>query len=139
MNVFFSIISTLLAALIMCQCSGFNKSSQKKQPTIIEATFDTWRKPPLSGSEVPEKGVDLTVILENWPSDAEPLHIIYDGWKSFPAEIADSTGREVTIKARIIISSSMLNKTSGKTTKTDRLVYRASDTTTTYLPIKSWE
>jgi len=138
MNVSFSMMITLIATFFMYQCSATNKSSGQKPIEIDNATYKKWSKPPTSTSEVPEKGTDLWITLEGWPKEAKPMHIIYNGRTSFPAEIVDSTENNVTIKARIVISSSVLNKTSEKTSKTDRLVYRISDSII-YLPIKSWK
>jgi len=139
MNVSFSMMIFFIVTFFMCQCSATNKSSNKKQMKVVNAYYKNWSKPPLSDSDVPEKGIDLRIQLDDWPEEAKPMHIIYNGRTSFPAEIDDSTANKVTIKARIIINSSVLNETSEKTSKTDRLVYRTSDSTITYLPIKSWK
>lgn len=139
MNVPFSMMISLIAIFFMCQCSATNKSSDQKQIKVGKASYKNWTKPPLSTSDVPEKGTDLWITLEGWAKEAEPLHIIYNGRTSFPAEIVDSTANEITVKARIIISSSVLGEPSAKTSKTDRLVYRISDSTTSHIAIKSWK
>lgn len=105
---------------------------------IENATYHRWSEPPAKGGDIPEKGVDLQVIVKNWPANTRPSYIIFDDQKSFKAEISDTTDAGLVISARIISTSSLLDETSGQTELSDRLTYETTEGKTNYIEIEEW-
>lgn len=105
---------------------------------IVSAGYNKWSDPPTGNSDVPEKGIDLAVIVENWPDGAIPHYIVYGNRKSFKAEITDTTDLGVSISARIITSSSTLMQKSEKVEVSDRLVYESFEGETRFIEIEEW-
>lgn len=105
---------------------------------IVNAGYNRWSTPPPSNSDVPEKGIDLALIVQNWPQDASPLYIVYENRKSFRPEITRNSDIGVAMSARIILASSVLSQKSERVEVSDRLVYETADGETGYLEIKEW-
>ena len=106
---------------------------------VVEAEYRQWSEPPIVQSEVPEKGFDLFVTVKNWPTKAKPDYIIFRKKKSFPAEVEQTTDTGITIKAKIIQSSSVLNEKSETVKKSDRLVFTNPKGETEFVAIKEWK
>lgn len=106
---------------------------------VTKATAELWSEPPREGSDVPERGADLTITAQNWPEGYAPDHVVYNGHKSVSASIADSTDTTVTIRARIIRSSGVLNKTSERLNLSDRLVFTDREGGRGFIEISEWQ
>lgn len=106
---------------------------------VLEAVYNTWSQSPAQGSEIPERGVKLTITVRNWPQAYEPQYIVYNKRKSFKAAIADSSSTHTTIKASIIQASSMLAETSKSMDVSDRLVFSNANGDTRFIEITDWQ
>lgn len=106
---------------------------------VISAFYKPWSDPPSAGSDVPERGVDLTVTVQGWPVGYTPDHIVYDKRKSLSATIADTIENEVVITGRIIKSSALLKEKSERVNLSNRLVFRSPGGQTDYIEIGDWQ
>lgn len=131
-------VSLLTFFLIFLGCSSSKETSQNKIE-VISAKYNKWSEPPLHNSDVPEKGVDLTVTVRNWTTKFKADHIIYQNRKSYKPRLADTTNNQGTIKARIITSSSIMQDNSESIDLSDRLVFTTPDGETGYIEIENWE
>lgn len=93
----------------------------------------------MRSSDIPEKGIDLTVTVQNWPQGYSPEYLVYNKLKSFKAAIADSSARQVTIKARIIRTSSVIAETSASVELSDRLAFSNTDGEQGFIEINNWQ
>lgn len=130
-------ISIILLITLLIGCSSYNQTSVD-DIEVIRAGFKHWSEAPAVQSDVRERGTDLELILDNWPENAEPQHIIFRGKKSFPAKIADTTGAGVRITARIIMSSAVISEISPSVEESDRLVFINENGRTRYVEIEEW-
>lgn len=105
---------------------------------VVNATYSHWSEPPPAGSDIPERGTDLTIAIRNWPKGYKPEYIVYKNRKSLNAVIDDSTQTPVVITGRIVKASSMLVETSKSTEVSDRLVFSDPDGDTGFIEIKNW-
>ncbi len=105
---------------------------------VVNATYKKWSEPSPVGSDVPEKGTDLTVSVQHWPDDYTPLYIVYDKQRTDSASIANTAGVTVFIKGRIIRTSSVLQNTAEGADLSDRLVYTNAEGDTTFVEIEEW-
>lgn len=106
---------------------------------IVSAEFNHWSEALSTRSDVRERGTDLALTVSDWPVDAEPEYIIFRKRKSFPAEIADSSGSRVRIEARIILRSTILSETSQRVEQSDRLVFTNDQGEIRFIEIDEWE
>lgn len=120
-------------------CSSSQDTVSKKNMQIVDATFNQWSEPPRGGSDIPEKGLDLTVTVKGWPQGYEPSYIVYNGRKSLSATLADSSGNSVTLKGRIVRTSGVLVETSESVEVSDRLVFTNQDGDTGFIEIEKWQ
>lgn len=126
---------------ILAGCSSAKQGAKEKVLKITTATYQEWREAPLTGSEVPEVGTDLTVMVENWKKGYVPAFVVFRGKKSVSAEITNvlnAKGR-VIIHAKIIRSSSVLTEKSDITEVSDRLVYANPNGDTEFIEIREWK
>jgi len=124
--------------LIMTGCTSLRNMIKNNDPHIVQAGYHYWSESPVHGSTIPESGIDLSVIVKNWPNDATPSYIIYDHHASFRPTITDSSKSEVVMSARIVLTSSVLRSRSQHTDLSDRLVYETADGKTHDIKIDHW-
>lgn|SRR5699024_511548 len=120
-------------------CSSSKNTTQDGKMHISKAEYKNWTEPPIQNSDVPEKGTDLYVSIENWPQDANAEYILYNKQKSFEPEVVDSSDNEISIKARIVTLSSVLVDKSKKIDLSDRLVYTTTQGDTSFIEIPAWD
>lgn len=120
-------------------CSVTKNTADTKNMIITSATYDRWSEPPPAGSDIPERGVDLTLTIQSWPQGYQPNHIIYHNLKSYNASIADSSANRVIIEARIIRASSVMTETTSRVEQSDRLVFNDSDGAEGFIEIHNWQ
>lgn len=130
-------ISIILFITLLFGCSSYNQTSVD-EIEITRAGFKHWSEAPVVESDVRERGTDLELIVNNWPENAEPRHIIFRGRKSFPSEISDTTDAGVRITARIIMRSAVMSETSERVEQSDRLVFTRSDGKNRFIEIDEW-
>lgn len=106
---------------------------------VVDATYEQWSEPPAAGSEIPEKGTDLTITVRNWPEGHTPQYLVYNGRKSAAATISSQKDTTVVITGRIIRTSGMLVETSKSVDVSDRLVFADSNGDTGFIEIESWD
>ena len=135
-KLFIPLVALLLSTL---SCSSVKNMGQEDKMQIITAEYKKWSEPPVQNSDVPEKGTDLFVTVQDWPQDAVPVYIVYQNKKSFKPEIADSSDNHTVIKGRIITTSSVLEGRPGKTELSDRLTYTTAKGDTSYVEIDQWQ
>ena len=135
-KLFIPLVALLLSTL---SCSSVKNMGQEGKMQIITAEYKKWSEPPVQNSDVPEKGTDLFVTVQDWPQDAVPVYIVYQNKKSFKPEIADSSDNHTVIKGRIITTSSVLEGRPGKTELSDRLTYTTAKGDTSYVEIDQWQ
>ncbi|HEX6983105.1 MAG TPA: hypothetical protein VF181_10125 [Balneolaceae bacterium] len=129
----------LLCFAILNGCSSTKDIVNTKNMQVVNATFKQWSEPPRSGSDIPERGTNLTVMIQNWPEAYSPQFIVRNKWKSFPTTITDSTGNRVVITGRIIRTSGMMKEKSGKVNLSDRLVFINAEGKSGYIEINDWQ
>lgn len=137
MKAAFILLTSLL--LLLLGCASTENTASSKNMLVENATFSPWSQPPSPGSDIPERGIDLTIAVRNWPQGYEPRHIVYEKRKSFGAEITDRTESEVIIEARIIQASSVIAETSESTEASDRLVFATPEGEKGYIEINNWQ
>ena len=123
--------------LLLAGCSLFEKVSKNGKMHVVEAGYNDWSQAPQRG-DVPEKGTDLAIIVQNWPEGATPQHIIFEKHKSLGAEINNRSEVGVVINARIVRASTKLPQTSEEVDLSDRLVYTDSNGDTQFIEIEEW-
>ena len=133
------IIIHFLMTFAVTGCANSGKTVSDEVPKVIKAEYKDWNDKPVSDSDVRETGTDLTIQVKNWPQNAEPKYIIYDGRKSFPASVTDSTEDVITITARIIIRSSVMSETSEKSSLSDRLLFVSKEESVNHIEINEWQ
>lgn len=133
-----AIIIVAVFFLNIAGCSTTHQLAIADEIEVISAEFKHWSEMPVAGSDVRERGTDLKIIVENWPSELRPAYIIFRNKKSFAAKIIDSTETSVTISARILRRSSVLTKTSASVDLSDRLVFENEEGKTGFAEIKEW-
>lgn len=127
----------LIVTLLGCSVS---KNSLKPESSfVVNATYQNWIGFSQHQTEPAERGIDLTVIMNPMPENAEPQYIIFQERKSFAPVVTTTDDQKIKIEAKIIIESDILTEVSGKSALSDRLVITKSDGTTDYIEIKSWE
>ena len=131
------ILTSLLVTLMGCSSSENTSTNDNIQ--IIAAKVNEWSQPPSRGSDVPERGSDLSIVVSNWSDDFTPKYIIHNNKKSISAAVTDTLDGNPVITGRIIRSSYRLSKTSETVSESDRLVYETSDGEITYIEIKNWK
>ena len=117
----FPLICFLMLQLFI-GCSSSQNTTTSDNVQITKATFEHWSHPPSSGSDVPERGTDLKVILRSLPEDYSPEFFVFNNRKSFPVTVHESDSAWV-LTGRIIRSSGMLDEQSEPLDLSDRLVY----------------
>jgi len=120
-------------------CMQSKKTSYNNNIEIVKAAFEDWNEISPAESDVMEQGTDLEIIVQNWPEDAVPEHIIFRNRKSFAAEITDTTDAGVKIEARIIRRSAVMSERSESVQLSDRLVYTGSDGEPGFIEIEEWK
>ena len=133
------IIFLLTLFPVMSGCSATQNSADTKNMTIISATYDRWSQPPTDGSNIPERGVDLTLTVQNWPQGYQPNYIVYQNLKSYNASIVERSANRVIIEARIIRASSVMTETTSRVEQSDRLVFNDSDGAEGFIEIHNWQ
>jgi hypothetical protein len=124
---------------LVISCSTTKYSAESNNMEIVEAVYDQWSKPPPASSDIPERGIDLTITVQNWPQSYDPAYLVYDNFQSYSASIADSSNNSVTITARIIRTSSVMVETSPQVDQSDRLVFENADGAKGYIEILNWQ
>lgn len=125
--------------LLLIGCSSSQNTTGKDNIQVINALFKHWSHPPSAGSDIPERGTDLSVTMKSWPEDYTPEYLVFNSRKSLPAEIARNSDTTWVITARIIRSSDMLNEKSESMDVSDRLVYSNADGETGFIEIEDWQ
>lgn len=133
-----SYIFLLTITLFLLGCSSSENTSKNKSMHVVNATYEQWSEPPAAGSEIPERGTDLTITIRNWPEGYIPQYIVYDGRKSAAATISNQKDTTVIIRGRIIRTSSMIVETSKSVDVSDRLVFTDSKGDTGFIEIENW-
>jgi hypothetical protein len=106
---------------------------------VIRAEYELWSQAPRPGSDIPEKGIDLRIILEGWPKGYIPEYLIYNKLRSFNLSIAKRSANQIVITGRIIQSSGLVGETSASINLSNRLVFTDADGTEGYIKIQQWE
>jgi len=132
-------IFLLLPLFLLAGCSSPKYTISPQNMEVVSAKYQLWSEEPTAGSEIPERGIDLWVVIKNWPEDYEPDYIIFNQRKSVSGEISEQSGDTTVIKARIIQASSVLVETSETVDVSDRLVFTSAEGHKGYLPIEHWE
>ncbi len=132
------IFCTPLLAIFM-GCSSSENTASNDNIQIISAKVNEWSEPPAQNSDVPERGADLSITVDDWPSNYTPSHIIYNKRKSLSAGVTDTVDGHPIITGRIIRSSYRLPKTSETVSKSNRLVYSNQEGEQFYIEIANWE
>lgn len=133
-----SFLYLFLVLMIIAGCSTTKKAADQKGPYIVKAGYHRWSHVPAQNSTVPEKGIDLALIVKNLPEGAIPQAIIYNHYKSFKPIITDTTNVGVVMSARIVVASSLLQTTSKRTDLSDRLIYKKKNGSIDYIKINDW-
>ena len=120
-------------------CMQSKKTSYNNNIEIVKAAFEDWNEISPAESDVMEQGTDLEIIVQNWPEDAVPEHIIFRNRKSFAAEITDTTDAGVKIEARIIRRSAVMSGRSESVQLSDRLVYTGPNGEPDFIEIEEWK
>lgn len=120
-------------------CSASENIATMGNIQIINAKFNEWSEPPAANSDVPERGTDLTIKVQNWPSEYTPEHIIYNKRKSLFAAVSDTVDGNPVITGRVIRASARLTEISETVSKSDRLVYSNQEGEQFYVGINNWE
>lgn len=120
-------------------CSSSENTAHKGNIQIVTATYSEWSDSPPPNSDVPERGTDLNITVQSWPTDNTPEYIIYNNRKSLSATVSDSIDGNINIRGRIIRASSRLAEISETVSKSDRLVYSNQKGEQFYIEINNWE
>jgi hypothetical protein len=134
-------ITLLLTSLFLFSfgCSSTENTASNGNIQILNASYDSWSRSPMGGSDVPEVGTDLKVTLKGWASEYSADYIIYNNRKSLSASVSDTAEGNIVITAKIIRASSKLPKTSETVSQSDRLVYSNREGEQSYIEITDWE
>jgi len=118
-------------------CMSSREATDSSEIIIEQAAYKEWVRSLPGDSDISEQGTDLEVVVTNWPEGAKPEYFIFRNWKSFPAEISDTSGIRIT--ATVIKRSAVLSETSEKLLKTDRLVFTDKKGVFDFVEIKKWD
>ncbi len=136
------VTSVILICFLMLSlfkgCSSSQNTTGNDNMQVINTTFKHWSQPPSAGSDIPERGTDLSVTIKSWPEDHTPEYLVFNSRKSMPAEINQNSDSTWVITARIIRSSDMLNEKSEKMDVSNRLVYSDADGKAEFIEIEQW-
>ena len=132
-------ICFFVSIVMLLACSTSKPADSNRDPNIVKATYHHWHHAPMHHSTVPEGGADLTLLVKNWPRHATPSSIIWNHIPSLQPTIADTTDVGVVIKARVVVTSSVLQNLPKKTEKSDRLIYQTADSTSHFIKIDHWQ
>lgn len=126
--------------LLFAGCASSNNATNGKDKlTVTKASYQDWtgRSPVPDGGL--ERGTDLLIYLEGWPSGQSPDFVIFRGKKSFPARIQETDNHQVKIHARIVHESGILMEVSETTDLSDRLVFTKPGGEHGFVHIEDWE
>lgn len=129
----------LVSFIFFLGCSSPKKMIHKDTMNVESATFHHWSNPPKAGSDLPERGTDLEIILNGWPETYTPAYVVYEQRKSLTAAITDTSGNNTVITARIVRSSSVLEETSETVVLSNRLVFTDDNGKAGFIEIEEWE
>jgi len=132
-------IFLLLPLFFLAGCSSPKYTVSPQNMEVVTANYRVWSEKPSAGSDIPERGIDLQVIIKNWPENYEPDYIVYNQRKSVSSEITEQSRDTTVIKAQIIQASSVLVETSETENVSDRLVFTDAEGNKGYLPIENWK
>jgi hypothetical protein len=127
-----------LSFFLLQGCSSSQETANDDSMEVVYATYQKWSDPSPVGSDVPERGTDLTVSVQHWPDEYTPQYIIYEKRQSHGASIADTAGVTVFIEGRIMKTSSVLQETAKAMDLSDRLVYTNAEGDTSFVKIENW-
>lgn len=125
--------------MFLMGCSTSERSVNKQNMQVVHSTYNSWSNPPSAGTEVPEKGTDLTVVVEDWPEGYTPKYIVYNKRKTLAATVEEREEDKSVITGRIIRMSGLIQERSERVELSDRLVFTNPDGETGYIKIKNWE
>lgn len=120
-------------------CSSSEDTASKQNMHVISAIYQHWSEPPPPGSDIPERGTDIVITVDNWPPGCTPDYIVYNNRKSLSSSIADSFQSKTIISARIVRTSSILAEPSEKVSVSDRLVCSNEEGEEKLVEIKKWK
>jgi hypothetical protein len=128
--------------LILGSCTVYESVRDKitgaNDMEVVNAGYSNWSEPPVNNSDVPEKGIDVAVIIENWPEGAVPAYIVYQNRKTLNANISTTSDMGIVINGRIVLASSVLQERSQRIDVSDRLAYVGPEGDTKFVEIKEW-
>ncbi|MCW9705500.1 hypothetical protein [Fodinibius salsisoli] len=127
-----------LSFFLLQGCSSSENMTDEESMKVVYATYKKWSEPSPVGSDVPERGTDLTLSVQHWPEEYTPQYIIYEKRQSHGAEIANKAGVTVFIEARIMKTSSVIQGTAEAVDLSDRLVYTNAEGDTSFVEIEEW-
>lgn len=120
-------------------CSSSENVTNKENMQVISATFKQWSDPPSPGSDIPERGTDLTITVQNWPEEFSPKSIVFNNRKSLSTVISDSMSDKVVITGRVIRMSGLLKEKSERVNLSDRLMFVNAEGETDFIEITNWK
>lgn len=137
MKVFFMLSVTFM---FLWGCSSSESTISQQNMQVVHSTYESWSNPPSAGTEVPEKGTDLTVAIENWPKEYTPRYIVFNKRETLTAVIEErKNNNKVVISGRIIRMSGLMKERSEEVEISDRLVFTKPDGETGFIEIKDWK
>lgn len=132
-------ISQLLLLILLSGCSNSEKIALQNSIEIAKASYQQWYNVSPETGEPSERGIDLFVSVDNFPDDAELLHIVFDNRVSFLPDYSTTEENRLLIEARIVLESELLADISGANDVSDRLVFKTKDGEIQHTEIHIWE
>lgn len=124
--------------IVLIGCAPIKNTAVKSDMQVMNATYKHWSRPPSAGSDVPERGTDLKIMLQNWPKGYRPKYIIFENNQSHSAKVAEQKENKIIVTARIIRTSDKLT-TAKSSTLSDRLVFVDPDGNSGFIEITDWQ
>lgn len=137
-----SIIFSACLILLISGCASTDNHSRADDDSLfISSSYQHWFAMAPGESDFTERGIDLQLELHQNSKIYRPVHIIFNGRESFPADVSRQDGEEdkLVIKARVLLQSSLFAEKSQQTNVSDRLVFRDEDGELHHVEINNWE
>ena len=133
------IIFFIFVPMIFWGCKTSEPVVEPLPDQPFDLTVQYWFANPDSDSNFTERGIDLTIYIQDYDFSLTPEYVIFSERKSFPPMITPTEEDGYQIEARIILESSRLQNTSVRVNQTNRVVFTSDDGDEVYIVFREWE
>lgn len=133
------IIFTVLISIVFLSCRTSQPPAESLTDQPFDLTVQYWFANPNSDSNFTERGIDITIHVQNNDFSLNPEYVIFNERKSFPLMITPADEDGYQIEAHIILESSRYQNSSERVNLSNRVVFTNNDGDEVYFVFREWE